>query len=531
MRRAHFTLGAAGLLLTAICSAQNQTPPGLLNLPHPSNLQGPSATASVSQSGRETVDIGMGTLSVFLPVLDLPQKGGSNLRLGYVYNNNALVAKETSVTYNQYGTANGSNPQTWWLEPSASLGWIPNHIGPHYGLDLNFPTLNADLLYMGSYQTNSYLPNYWPSYCLANWTFSDWQGAAHTFNGFRDCTTLHGYFTSSSWLETSEADDDSGYRIDLASPSDPKVVGPDGVVYHFPAYTPPGNDGGAPNVYSSGGYQQLNYYSREFASSVDPNGNTIAYANNVLTDTTGRQVHVDTYHGLSWNVQSSPTASPNMVSVTKANSNSGQTVPFDVNQTDSCQFKSPNAYLSDYQAAQAAGYHGPSTQSSTPPDLPSGNTAVLTLPDGSFYQLDSDPYGRLSKIRYPTGGYTRYDYEFSSTTNTDEGDMTCVHPTIRVVAKHECSAASGNCTQSPLATSASCTAGFPSGGEATTCYQGWTVTNPKLEPTAYEFSLSYSEPPNGQLGHAPHFPRRWKLHAPSIARMVPWRCSASTPPL
>ena len=62
----------------------------------PDNIQMPGAS-SLQQSGRESLNLGSGSLSGFLPVVDLPQRGGRTLRLGYSISNDTWTLKETSV--------------------------------------------------------------------------------------------------------------------------------------------------------------------------------------------------------------------------------------------------------------------------------------------------------------------------------------------------------------------------------------------------------------------------------------------------
>ena len=50
------------------------TPANTLNYAHPDTAQGPPTHGTLAQSGRESLDLGTLGLSVFLPVLDLPQR-------------------------------------------------------------------------------------------------------------------------------------------------------------------------------------------------------------------------------------------------------------------------------------------------------------------------------------------------------------------------------------------------------------------------------------------------------------------------
>lgn len=327
-----------------------------LDSPHPDTTTGPGQSETIEQNAHEQLSLSTGELNLFIPILSLPQRGGRSLTIGYVHSSNTWAAKETSVTYNQYGTANGSNPQTWWLETYATVQYLPtsqNNVWGDESLHLNIPTLSSDLVYAGGYDTahgqpnGPAVPNYTAAYCVTDWTFTDWQGSSHSFRGYQNCMNhLDPQFIDPQGGQN-EAADDSGYLLDSSNNADIKVIAQDGVVYHFTGY-------------SSAGYagMELNYYDRIFSSMVDPNGNTVSYSAPILTDTMGRQINI-TNGNLSWAYQGSPSASPTTVSVTRSDSNSGVVVPFPLDFVPSCQAK---PYMPD--GAAAAGYSGPALRAS-----------------------------------------------------------------------------------------------------------------------------------------------------------------------
>ncbi len=488
------------LLLLSACFpsaqgyAQNTDPATTLNAPQPDIAPGPPQTGTVEQNAHEQLSLGTGSLDLFIPVVSLPQLGGRTLTLGYVHSSNTWAAKETSATYNQYGTANASNPQTWWLETYATVQYLPTATPWNDALHLNVPTLVGDLSYAGAWLPYGSL-NYQSTYCMSGWTFTDWHGSSHSFRGFRDCTTSGDRYTSNYWMAQVEATDDSGYQIDTTNTADLKIVGPDGMVYHFSGYNPPPN--------TTNGYMQLGYYARTFSSMVDPNGNTVSVSGTTLTDTTGRQVSLD--GNLSWTYQSTLSSAPATASVVRSESNSGVTTAFPASGVDTCQAK-PSAYG---QAASAAGYPGDQIQFQNPPTTYTSSSTKLTLPDSSYYLLTYDSLNRLTTIRYPSGGYTRYDYAVTGSITKDEGDLLCNQPTTVIVAKHECTLANGGCSPSPQATASSCQAGVASGGEATTCYtegsSGLAVTDPVMNQTLYTFTVPYLSPSNGMFGDIPRY--------------------------
>ncbi len=73
----------------------------------------------------------------------------------------------------------------------------------------------------------------------------------------------------------------------------------------------------------------------------------------------------------------------------------------------------------------------------------------VALPNGDTWNMSYDPdstghtYGELTKITYPTGGYTKYDYAFVGTANGDSSGATNLR---QIVAKHVCKSYTGTCS-------------------------------------------------------------------------------------
>ena len=487
-------------------------PSGALNAPHPDTTTGFYPGETLEQNAREQVSLSTGQLTSSIPILSLPQQGGRKLELGYVYSSNTWSAKETSVAWGQYGSANGANPLTFWLETGAEVDYQQSQ----GGLRLNIPFLHADLLYAGAWNQNALGPFY-PSYCVTDWTFTDWQGSSHSFRGYIGCTSYAGgTYSPPTWIQQTEATDDSGYQFDATSATDLKVIGPDGVVYHFNGYQPPPSTGGQLIVNGSG-YQQLNFPVGQLNSMVDPNGNTVTFSNGLITDTTGRQITLTpigvsvngalSSGGLSWQYQGSPSSGLSTASVTQFDSDSQVAVPFPTDHVTSCQAKP----VPSGNAAAGEGYHGPQILFGPVPTVYSYCSSKIVLQDSTFYQLTFDSLDRLTKIRYPSGGYTRYDYDLGSPIaghSEDEGDLMCSHPRTMVVAKHQCTLASGACSPSPTATALTCQPGVGSGGEATTCYgqynpqalNGLVVTDPQFNQAVYTFSVENLSSTSGGFG-------------------------------
>lgn len=497
------------LLTTSFTNAQSggQTPASTVNYIHPDTAPPTPAYSALSQSGRETVSVGTGQIAAFLPILSLPQINGHTLTLGYVYGDTAWTIKETSVHYSSYSASASASINIFsWLEDSGHLSYVQNHSGST--LSLNIPSLHADIQYIGADSINSgtQSQSYVPSYCVTNWTFMDWRGITHTFSGYQDCDACGGITINSSQPHVGpEASDDSGFAIDTTTANDLRVTGQDGTVYHCGGYRPPPTLGAS--THPGNGYDQLNYYSGGLSYQADSNGNRITIANGTLTDTTGRTVQFN-QNGFTWQSSGVP------ASVVLNKPNSGEAGSFPSDWLPTCKAKDPSTYAGSL--GSYSGWHGQNVSVDDPPPVLSRYTDTVTLPDGSFYRLDYDSTGRLTKIRYPEGGYTRYEYGIwngVTSSYTDDGDVMCLRPRIAVTAKHLCTDAHGACAEAPLVTStASCSAGSTPGGEQNTCYAlgdyGGTVTEPNGRTTVYNFSLgaldsSLPSPGYERLYHSP----------------------------
>ncbi|HWY23089.1 MAG TPA: RHS repeat-associated core domain-containing protein [Candidatus Acidoferrum sp.] len=146
----------------------------------------------------------------------------------------------------------------------------------------------------------------------------------------------------------------------------------------------------------------------------DANGNVITFAGNTATDTVGRAITF-TSSAITYNDSN---GTPQTITITWGGYNTNPNFP--INQ------------------------YGEQNQ----PITVSFVTAV-TLPNGDKWQMSYDPdstghtYGELTKITYPTGGYTKYDYTFVGTANGDNSGATNLR---QVVAKHVCKSYTGSCS-------------------------------------------------------------------------------------
>lgn len=466
-----------------------------MNIPFPNLTSG----LPVEQHAREQLSLPGGTLSFSVPVISLPQRGGGSLDIGFLFSGASQALRETGAQFQPYSRST-STTEALMTQVSASIEMVQPIPHPWQSpLHPNLPTLGADLSYLGYVSENvggdSREFANTPEYCVQNWTFTDWNGGTHSFNGARDCTYTYpntATFDNYDPLETQTSDsvDDAFYTLDARNKADLRVIGRDGMVYHFTSYTAPYQSQQANPQSASGDRTNLGYYGAVFSSMVDPNGNTVsvAAANSgyTLTDTVGRKVVVAgnsiTYDTTVDGVLHSVASEIHGVGI------SGQ-VPWPYTNQTPCAFSNPPP---PYSPARNVVYTGSGSGA-----YPATTTTSISLPDGSQYFLTFDTLGDLIKVQYPTGGYTRYDY-YPGTAQVDFGDVRCAAPSIAILAKHECAQANGSCTQTPSSsTDNSCTPGTPIGGESTTCYSGLfgppittsslDVRDPRGDRTHYEF--------------------------------------------
>lgn len=483
----------SALLCSSGSQAQSAPPADTLNMLQTNTTSGIYPNATVEENSHEQLSLTTGALSFALPVVTLPQRGGRSLHIGFVYQSNVYALKETENLFTKYSP---SGISTAYLTPyEETIEWQTTNPRPwNSPLHANLPTLTADLTYAGGAQNpQSDGSSIWTTeYCVQDWVFTDWDGSSHSFQGVRDCAYPYGspmpVPSLANIIEPSM--DDGSYIIDATNASDIKITTKDGTTYHFTGYQ-------APPQVSEGSTQDLTnlyYYQSVFSSMVDPNGNTVTVTNGsngwTLTDTVGRTVNIGV-QGLSISYEGMDGTSASPVSATIAAGAS----------TGSVQWPyagQPGPCWAPYEAPPAPQptLYGPGNMSG---NYPATTSSIITLQNGAKYQLTFDTLGHLIEVQYPSGGYTRYDYQQLGANRQTYGDVQCNAYWWPVIAKHECHSASGSCgTQTTYTSWQSCQAGAPAGGEETTCYGGesqptsWEnldVTDPEGNRTHYDFTV------------------------------------------
>jgi RHS repeat-associated protein len=417
---------------------------------NPDNLLTPADPIGVpphasSTGTNETINLSSGSLSIFLPALTLPQRGGWNLTLGYVHNSATYMSQQMvnaqASSYNEGQLLFGDYYiYTENMVPSGTAG-----------LQINVPSLKATIEYEGdlkAYQTGASGATQFAQvsiFCVTNWVFTDWSGNKHSFNGTRtECNANSGYPGASSVkmppngavAAIGAATDGSWYYLDTSNMADLHVITKGGTLYHFSGYV---QQWPSPN-YNVHNNQESGVYQAPFASLVDPNGNTVSYnsSTGVLTDTIGRQITITSSEGIQYTDSNGTARTINLTApVYGASQPPYSFAPF------SCSFTG-SGYQPPFGGETLLGTNSfnltPYSQNLVFP-------AVDTTGTSRTYQLQFDLLSRLTQINYPSGGYTKYIYS-DNPAYQEMGQANCNIDLQEVHQKRECPTSAGNCSSS-----------------------------------------------------------------------------------
>jgi YD repeat-containing protein len=414
---------------------------------NPDNLVTPAdpigALPHASSSGtNETISLSSGSLSVFLPALTLPQRGGWNLTLGYVHNSNSWATQQdVNVLADSYNEG-----QLFWGDYYTYKIYVVRQPGGG-GLGVNIPSLMATIEYEGdlkAYEEGGAQYAQVPIFCVTNWVFTDWSGNKHSFGGVRtECNATSGYPGAYSVkmppngaaAPIGESTDGSWYHLDTSNMADLHIITKGGTLYHFSGYVQ--QYPVQPSYPTSN--QETGVYQANFSSLVDPNGNTVTFNSNtgVLTDTIGRQITINSSQGIQYTDSNGTSRTINLTAPVYGAS---QTYPLQY-------FPSSCAFIgSGYQYTFGG---AASTETSSISASPYSQNLVFPAVDTTgtnrTYQLQFDVLSRLTQITYPAGGYTKYVY-YDYKAYQEMGQVNCNIDLQEVQQKRECP--SGGCSSS-----------------------------------------------------------------------------------
>jgi len=380
--------------------AQSSTP----NVVTPSTMTGIEAFTPYD-GVREQIALANGNLNLNLPLFKLPQRAGRRWELGLNYDSKLWEI------FPEYVPPDPHLYVTW--NPDTRLPLVaPN-------LRLSVPTLQASTNVVATGpELGGQIVN---DTCVNQWIFTSSDGSKHLFFNKEDC---QGGFPNSAMnpVHISDSNDAAFMRLNTTNHSDIVVYLKDGTQVHFYSY--------------NFGIQAV------FDKIIDPNGNVIT-AVGTGTSSDGNSAGV---YAFADSVGRVITADLNAHTIAYKDANGGsQTITFtnaNINTGGAITFAHPSAGQCDVP--------GSSTQVVSSSQTPSGTDSewTMTIPDGASgltYRFHYDSIGELTKITYPSGGYTKYDFAPYQIIWNQPG-LYCSSMDFReVIAKHECRSSTGNC--------------------------------------------------------------------------------------
>ncbi|HEY2460730.1 MAG TPA: hypothetical protein VGI16_07980, partial [Candidatus Acidoferrum sp.] len=393
----HFCLRYA-ILAGLLCSAvRSQSIPQI-------NAGNATGTVPYNSYGgvQESINYSTGNLRLEVPLVSLPGRNGHNIDLSLQYNSKIwnLFHFSPAAPYNYYWRAEVPIPSI----VSGGTGGI--------GWRLNLPVLQAV----------PYVPfsNEPLLYCYSHFIITLSDGSKHSLANRVQCFQNDGSASANPTygpvpadnINVTDSDDATFLRLDSTSPTDYKLLTKDGTTIHF---TIPATMSGSTFTTIASKIEDTNGNTINIASTDASHGNQVTS----VTDTVGRIIN------FNWGTTGQ------LLSLSYKDSNgSPQTISAAYTSvTVAPTFSTPNP-------AQGAGSSASSLIS------------TLTLPNALSYTFQYNTFGEVTKISYPTGGYTRYDYSaYQTNWQFFDGNGGASKPadSRQLTARHVCPSATGSC--------------------------------------------------------------------------------------
>ena len=362
----------------------------------------------------ENVNLSNGNVNVRLPLLHLPGVAGFDFNLSLLIDSRVITLGGDQAPQHQSDGTTQYTPPHPWTSPVGGKAFA--------GGRLSIPTLQwvgANMSFFigpGANGCGYDCPPgadtggavYGTVSCPAGFVFSDASGAMHGFKNFPDCTFIQPAYI----INLDDTRDGSLYRLDTHNRHDVIVTDQSGIQYHFDLDRTP-----VPNIPIK--MNDLNGNQITFSASVDSNYNqtiTIVDTQNRTITITSNDIQYKDSNGNDTHITAVSSVGPNLApfSVNWGSCHSGQT-----DQT-------PQLGTSQYSGA---------------------TRWTLQMPTQETYLLDYDGMFELTKITYPSGGYSRYDYQNTQTSFSDEY-WACGYEQRQLAHRSICADTSGNCSQS-----------------------------------------------------------------------------------
>lgn len=365
---------------------------------NPSTIQGPSQNST--SSATETVNNSNGDVVVSIPLV--ARRGISGLDF-------ALSVQYDSKNHDLKGTI---NPGIW-----GGLNWdTPNNFGPDFGSGrLSIPRLYSKNLAIDSIDVG--LPDPATLNCDTAFEFRDSDGSIHSFDNTINCMLQSGP-GASPFPERNrpiiDTLDGTMMRLDLSDSSTAKVILESGTVIRFSPL---------------GGYA---------TSITDRFGNQITFSGApqsgmTITDSVGRVITIsNASHRITYKNSNGGDV---FIDLTRTSSN-GDTLSL---HAENCHYYGPVQPGGD-RANVIASHDLVVNTNQT-------DTIVIdSQGDARTFTVDTNALGEITKVGYPTGGYTRYTFQaFPGAYSV--GDFACGTYGVREVSsKKVCNSSAGSCT-------------------------------------------------------------------------------------
>jgi RHS repeat-associated protein len=348
----------------------------------------------------ENINLATGDVNIQIPLLSLPGRNKLDLNIGITYDSKFWVLNYNVDTIGDLTYFWQNQPGTPYLDNS----WR-----------FNLPVLQTTQQDFGARTGFS------DTGCWSNFVVTMPDGAKHMFRNRAGCW---GYNTTGTYSFPSynsplwDAQDTSLLRLDTTNPADVILHLKDGTQIHF------------------------------FSNLAYPGGidNKIA---DKIEDTDGNQITI---------VSTNP-GDPTPPRVTTITDTLGRVVTFNYPATPANVWAPTNiSYLDSAGTTRyiSFGYTAPSCSPTF--SLPAGSVqggncnslTSVTLPNNLHYNFTyNTTLGELSKITYPTGGYTRYDYatytNLQQFNTPQDATATTAADFREISARHECRSSTGSC--------------------------------------------------------------------------------------
>jgi YD repeat-containing protein len=323
------------------------------------------------EGANEVINLNNGDVLVTIPLLSLPGLAGLDFKLNLRIDSKIYgMWGDKPPKYEYYSGTYTYTPPGFGVSPK--LGGIP-----FAGGRLSLPDLTWNRSDYGYYEDDplhSGSGSWQTVSCRDSFVFTDTNGTMSGFGNLSTCLPNNGRTTP---IDIDDAHDGSLMRLDSSNPHDVIVYDKSGIQYHFDTL-----DG----IYDSLVSTRI----------TDLNGNTITIT------------HAGTYPDYTYTIKDSlnrtVTITPTIVSYQDSDGQSRQITSSNfTDATDKIQMLFTFTQSSDgqqYWGNETPGLYGFNDTHST-----------LSLPTGETYTFYYDALQELTKIQYPSGGYTRYVYQ------------------------------------------------------------------------------------------------------------------------